>query len=376
MKNMKTIIYSLSLLLLYGCPSKANNEADAQAEVISLPVMTIEATDVETFKAYPATIEGVRDIEIRAQVDGYLTQLYVQEGAYVKKGQALFKIDELPYRTRYNDAMAQLNAAENGLVNAQLEVEKLIPLMASKLISDYDLKTAETNCKIAQAGVAQAKSMLAAAKIQLDFTLIKAPISGYLSRMPKKIGSLVSAMDSEALTQLSDVQQVYAYFSLSELDFVHFKAAYAGRTLEEKIRQLPPVSLLFADKTTYTEKGKIDMVNGQFDKTTGAISLRAVFPNAAGLIRSGNTGQVQLSLQQTNVLSIPQSTTVEIQDKTFVYVLDTENKVRVQAIQVLGRSGTDYLLQDGLRPGSRIVTKGFDTIADGDTINPIAEVTQ
>ncbi|MGC4041792.1 MAG: efflux RND transporter periplasmic adaptor subunit, partial [Flavobacterium sp.] len=240
---------------------------------------------------------------------------------------------------------------EASVINAQSEVEKLTPLVANKVVSDYQLKTAKANLAIAKATVAQSKAVVGTAQINLGYTTIKAPVSGYIGRLPKKQGSLISPADPESLTTLSDTKEVYAYFSLSENDFINFKSQYKGNTIQDKLKGLAPVSLVLSDNTVYPQTGKIDMVDGQFDKTTGAITLRAKFPNANGLLRSGNTGKVKISIQHQNAIVVPQDATVEIQDKVYVFVVDKKNAVSRQPVVVSGKSGTDYLITEGISSG-------------------------
>jgi membrane fusion protein (multidrug efflux system) len=204
----------------------------------------------------------------------------------------------------------------------------------------------------------------------LGYTLIKAPVSGYIGRLLKKQGSLVAPADIEALTQLSDVHDVHVYFSLSEKDFVSFKEQYPGETLKDKLKQLPAVSLLLADNSAYAKQGKIDMIDGQFDKNTGAITLRASFANPQGLLRSGNTGKVRLSLQHKDALIVPQSATMEMQDKVFVFAVADSNKVKKQAITIIGKSGNNYLVKDGVKAGDQIVLSGIDHLQEGMVIHP------
>ena len=220
------------------------------------------------------------------------------------------------------------------------------------------------------ANAEQAKAALASAQINLGYTTITAPVSGYIGRLPKKQGSLVSRSDPQALTQLSDVHDVRVYFSLSENDFINFKSAYAGNTLDDKLKKLPPVSLVLADNSVLATEGKIDMVDGQFDKTTGAITVRASFPNKDGLLRSGNTGKIRLGLLHTNALVIPQSATVEIQDKVYVFAVGDSNKIARQPINIAGKSGNNYLVKDGIKPGDKIVFSGLDHMQEGMIIIP------
>lgn len=364
----KVTLLSLMALFFISCADK--NAAPAAPEAPQLPVLSIINEDVTTETEYPASIQGTVDVEIRPQVSGNLDRVLVDEGAYVTKGQSLFKINERPFREQLNNALASLHAAEAALINTQLEVDKLTPLVQNKVVSDYQLKTAKASQKIAAANIEQARAMVASARINLGYTNVKAPVSGYIGRLPKKQGSLVSATDIEPLTTLSDVHEVFVYFSLGETDFIKFKSQYAGTTIGDKIKNLPPVTLILADNNAYAKAGKIDMVDGQFDKTTGAITLRATFPNASGTLRSGNTGKIRLGINHDDAILVPQSATIEMQDKVFVFTLNKENKVNKMPVTIIGKSGTNYLISDGVKTGDQIVLSGIDKLQEGQLIQP------
>jgi membrane fusion protein, multidrug efflux system len=361
---------SLALLtLLYACSGK-EEQAGVAAQAVPVPVYDITQHDAFTWQEYPVMLEGRTDVEIRPQVDGYLQSVFVDEGAYVKAGQSIFKIEDHRYREALNNATGSLNVAEAALINAHLEVEKLTPLVDGKVISEYQLKSAKAALKIAEGNKKQAEAAVASARINLEFTLIKAPMSGYITRLPKKQGSLVSAADPLPLTILSDNAEMHAYFSVSESDFIAFRDKNEGSTMNDKLAHLPALSLMLPDNTEYAQKGKIDMVDGQFNKTTGAITLRASFPNAQGLLRAGNTGKVKLGLPHADAVLVPQASTVELQDKIYVYTVDPSNKITKTPIIVVGRSGNDYIIKDGVKAGDRIVYKGFEGLQDGVTIAP------
>lgn len=364
----KITLLSLIAVFLISCSDK--NATPPTPEAPKLPVMSITNSEATTETEFPVAIQGKTDVEIRAQVNGTLDKIFIDEGAYVTQGQPLFKINDNPYRQQFNNAKASLNAAEAAAINAQIEVDKLTPLVQNKVVSDYQLKTAKANLSIAKANVSQTRAIVANAQINLDYTTIKAPVSGYIGRLPKKQGSLISTQDPDALTKLSDTKEVYAYFSLGENDFINFKTQYAGTTIGDKLKKLPPVSLILSDNSVYAENGKIDMVDGQFDKTTGAITLRAKFPNTNGLLRSGNTGRIRLGIQHDDAILIPQSATIEMQDKIFVFTVNKENKVTKMPITILGKSGENYLVQDGVKSGDQIVLSGIDKLQEGQAIQP------
>jgi membrane fusion protein (multidrug efflux system) len=354
---------------LAGC-NAPTEETAATTEVPALPVLTIRQQPATTQQEFAGKLEGRVNVEIRPQVEGYLEKIYVEEGAFVRAGQPLFKVNDRPYREQLGNASASLDAAKAALLKAQVDVDRLTPLVQNNVVSEVQLRTAKSNHLAAQAGVAQAQAMRETARINLGYTTIVAPVSGYIGRIPRKIGSLVGKTDAEPLTLLSDIREVYAYFSMGETDFLAFTRQARGNTIEEKLKNLPPVTLVLADDSEYPEKGRIDAVEGQFDKTTGAITFRAVFPNANGLIRSGNTGRVRLEQRREEAILVPQESTYELQEKIFVYTLADSNKVKSKAITVAGRSGTSYLVKDGVKSGDKIVFTGISNLRDGMTITP------
>lgn len=370
-KNLNVITIIIAFLISITIYSCGSSPAVNIPPPPSLPVAAVITGTDTTYQEYPASVEGTVNVEVRPQVSGTLDRVFVDEGSFVNKGQPLFKINEQPYRAALNSAIASMHAAEGAAANAQLETDKLFPLVQNKVVSDYQLKTAKATYDIAKSNIEKAKANVSSARINLGYTLIKAPVSGYIGRLSKKQGSLVSPLDVEALTQLSDVHNVHVYFSLSEQDFVNFKEQYPGATLNDKLKQLPPVTLLLADNSAYRIQGRVDMIDGQFDKTTGAITLRASFVNSQGLLRSGNTGKIRLGLQHKDVLIVPQSATIEMQDKVFVFVVADSAKVKKVSLNIIGKSGSDYLVNDGVKDGDEIVLSGIDNLQEGAVINPI-----
>lgn len=368
--NIVKTAYLLSAIFLYSCSTGTSKPIDQPP--VSLPVVAIENGNETVYQEYPATIEASANIEIRPQVEGILEYIYVDEGAKVNKGQALFKINDRPYQEQLNQAKANLLAAKAALENADLEVEKKTKLVNTKVLTEFQLKTAISARNAAKANVQLAISAVETAKINLGYTLIRASAEGYIGRLQRKQGSLVGPTDSQPLTALSNVKDLHVYFSLGENDFIAFKNNTEGNTLQQKLHNLPPISLVLSDQTIYDQKGKIDMVDGQFDKNTGAITLRATFNNPEGVLRNGNTGRVRLQKKYTQALLVPQLATLEMQDKIFVYTIGEENKVVQQPITVIGKSGANYLVSKGLNAGDRIVYKGIDLLQDGQKITPQA----
>ncbi|QMW04674.1 efflux RND transporter periplasmic adaptor subunit [Spirosoma foliorum] len=363
---------SLAFLLIlshFGCTS-STNETTTAAEVPTLPVVQVKTASVTTYQEFPATLEGRVNVDIRPQVEGYLEKIYVDEGAAVRKGQPLFRIDTRTYQEQVGNASASLLAAKANLDKAALEVARLTPLVENNVVSDVQLKAAQSAYAAAKANVEQARSVVGNANVNLNRTLITAPASGFIGRLPYKVGSLVGRTELQPLTTLSDVHEVFAYFSMSEVDFLHFTEQSSGSSIADKIKKLPPVDLVLADGKAYVQKGRIELVSGQFDKTMGSISFRAVFPNAQGLLRSGITGRVRIPEAHPSAVVVPQEATFERQDRVFVYALADSNKVVSKPLQIAGKSGNFYLITKGIQPGERIVREGLDRLRDGDVITP------
>lgn len=369
-KRVLFIFLLIPAIVFHHSCNNSTAIAEERTAPVILPVFEIKTLPATTFRDYSATLEGKVNVEIRPQVDGYIEKIFVDEGAYVKAGQLLFKINERVYREQLNNARSALMAARSNLDRAQVEVDKLVPLVQSNVVSEVQLKTAKASYSAAKAAVSQSEAMVGNAKINVAYTIIRAPVNGYLGRIPFKTGSLVGRGENQPLTMLSDISQVYAYFSLSELDFLAFKKHFKGNTIEEKIKQLPPVELILADGTVYREKGKIETIEGQFDKTMGAISFRATFSNPQGALRSGNTGKVRIPQFFKDALIVPQEATYEIQDKVFVFALADSNKVVSKPITITGKTTNYYFVENSVKPGERIVFSGIGSLKDGLVISP------
>jgi membrane fusion protein (multidrug efflux system) len=336
----------------------------------SLPIIALNAAPATTYLEYSANVEGTTNVEIRPQVSGYLDKIYVEEGAYVTQGQPLFKINDRPYDEQLNNAQANIIAAKANLEKAAIEVNRLQPLVDNHVISDVQLKAAQAAYDAAKAEVNQTQAASNNAGINLGYTLIKAPVSGYIGRIPFKAGALVGKGEAQPLTIVSDVKSVYAYFGMSENDFLKFTNQFPGKTIDEKIKQLPPVELQLADKSIYASKGKIELMEGQFDRSIGAITFRATFPNAERLLRSGITGKVLIPQANTGLLPVPQTSTYEIQDRIFVFVVGDSSKVVGRQLHIVGKTTDYYLVDKGVQPGDKIVFAGMDRLTDGAVISP------
>jgi len=359
-------------LSLSGCGGGAGTGgAGAQQQAPSLPVMSIESSSTVVTQQYSALLEGVVTVEVRPQVDGTLQKIAVDEGAFVKSGQLLFGIDDRVYREELKSAVAMQHAAKAALEVSGIEVERIRPLVKNKVVSEIQLKQALAKHRSAKASLEQADAAVQMARINVEYTRIKAPVEGYIGDIPFRIGSLVSKNQQQQLTTLTDVHEMRAYFSMSEVDFVRFKQQFPGASIEEKLSAVPPVTLLLADGSRHPFDGRLDAVSGQFDRSTASVMFRATFPNAEGMLRSGNTGKVNITYRYDNVLQVPQASTVDLQDRVFVFKVEEGNVVSRTPVTVVGKSNNNYIVSDGIENGDMIVVSGFSRLPDGTVINPL-----
>lgn len=363
-----TAVFGISVALA-GCGKK---EEDKKNMVPSLPVMKVGSGTADIASSYSVRLEGRADAEIRPQVDGVLQEILVKEGDLVRKGQPLFRIDDSTYREQYNTAAAASQAADAQASVARVNADKLVPLVENKVVAPVQLTTARAQEQAAKAVAAQASAQARAARINLGYSLVRAPFAGYVGRIPYRQGTLLTRNQTQPLTTLSDVGRMYAVFSISEAEFARFKRIYPGDTIDRKVAAVPPVALTLSDGSAYPEAGKLESLSGGFDRVTGSIGMRASFPNDGGLLRSGNSGTVSLSARFSDIMLVPQTATVDLQDKLFVFLLQPGNRVKKQVVTVSGKSGKDYIVTGGVRPGDTIVAAGIDKLKDGAPIKPIA----
>ncbi len=354
-----------AVILLYSCNNGGATAGFGAMPPPSLPVITVKTMPATTYQDFTASVEGKRDVEIRPQVDGYLTGIQVDEGAYVHKGQTLFLIDPRPFVEQLNNAKANLQAVGASMENAQINVDKLKPLVENRVVSDVPLKSAQTTYNSAKAAVGQAQAAVETARLNLNYTTIVAPSDGYVGTIPYKTGSLVTKAMAGALTVVSETRDMRVYFSMSEPDFLQFRQKYPGSTIADKVKGMPPVQLVLADNSIYPQPGKVELVEGQFDKTVGAIKFRASFPNADGSLRSGNTGKVRVPTVFKSVLVIPQDATFELQDKVFVYTVADSNKIVTRPLTISGSTTNYYFVSAGVKEGDKIVLNSMSTTLTG-----------
>lgn len=358
-----------TLLSLSSCGKK---EQQQQAQAPEIATMTLSLGNSEVESSYPAQIKGKTDIEIRPQVTGFITKVHVDEGQHVVKGQTLFTLDQVQYQAAVDQASASVRAAQTAVNTAKITADTKRQLFDKNIISQYEYQVAQNNLANAQAALSQANAALANARKNLSYTVVTAPSSGVVGSIPSREGSLASPSSAQPLTTISDNSEVYAYFSLTEKDLL--KLTNGGtRSLNAAIDSMPAVQLRLSDGTMYPTSGKVATVSGVINTSTGAASVRALFNNPSGMLRSGSTGSVVIPNVSESVIVIPQKATYELQDRRFVYVVNDSNKVASAPITVAEyNDGQNYVVTSGLKPGDRIAIEGVGTVVkDGITITPV-----
>jgi membrane fusion protein, multidrug efflux system len=352
-----------SALWLSGC--NQGNATISAPRLHELDVLTLKGQTVTIPRDYICEISGVEYVEIHARIQGYLEDIYVDEGQLVKKGQPLFRISSHTYSEMVTKAEAALQRAIAEAKTKSLEVDRIALMVQKNVISKTELDVAISQKEAMESGVKEAKAMLENARINLNYTFIRAPFDGILDRIPLKKGSLINS--GTLLTSISNIEEVFAYFQMSEPEYLRLLGKEAKAREFKKNHQA--VSLILADGSDYAYEGRIETMAGDFDQATGSIAIRARFPNPDRTLKHGSTGKLQLHKTWTDALLVPQASTFAIQDKNYVYVLDEKNVARVRNFSSLARY-QEYFVANGLREGDRVVTEGLQQLREGITIKP------
>ncbi len=363
----KVVAICAAGFILFSC---GNSQGGMKLGDDEFTVTTVSTTSSKQTTSYPATIKGTQDIEIRPQVSGFIVKLCVDEGATVRKGQALFQIDPTQYQAAFNQAKAAVEAAKASLETVKSTEANKKMLHEQHIISDFEYQTAVNNLLSAQASLSQAEASLTAARQNLGFCTVTSPSDGVVGTFPYRVGSLVGPSSAQALTTVSEIKQMYVYFSMTEKELL--RLTKAGGTLKEQLEKMPAVQLQLSDGSIYSESGKIEVVSGVIDQSTGSVSMRALFPNDENILRSGGMANVIFPYTMENVILVPQSATQEIQDKKFVYVLQSDQTIKHTEITISNlNDGKNYIVTGGLKDGDQIVVEGVQKLSDGQQIVPI-----
>jgi len=360
MKKISITSFILALVLV-SCGKKEGQKMPTQGPA-PFPVETVAKQDATIYQEYTANLEGQQNVEIRPKVNGFIQKIYVDEGQMVKKGQLLFKLETQMLNQDASASKAMVQAA-------QVEVDRLKPLVDRKIISNVQLETAK-------AKLAQAKSAYGSIAANIGYGTITSPVNGVVGSLPYREGSLVNATSEMPLTTVSDSKVMRAYFTMNEKQLLSFNRIFKGSNTVEKLKNVPEVSLLLVDDSEYNIKGKIATINGLVNPQTGTTEFRAEFNNPEGLLRSGSTGIVRLPIVQKEVIIVPQNAVFEVQGKQLIYVVGKDNKVKSTIITTNGVSGMNFIVTDGLSEGDVIVVEGASKLKDDMEIVPQGKTPQ
>jgi membrane fusion protein (multidrug efflux system) len=356
MISLKSIITGCyAILLLSSCGNKQDNQ-QAQRPPATFPVAQIKEKTITGYQEYPTNIEGIINSHVRAKISGYIQKVFVDEGQKVTKGQALFKLETQSLSQDAGAAKARINVA-------QVEVDKLIPLVEKNIISPVQLETAKAN-------LAQAKANYSSIVANVDYATVKSSVDGYVGSINFREGSLVSPNDATPLTTVSDIKQVYAFFSLNEADYLDFLQNTEGENLNEKIANFPEVSLILANGNTYSDKGKIETSSGQINQNTGTVNFRAIFNNPNELLTNGNSGKINIPIIYENAIVVPQEATYEQQGNIMVFTVGENNTVSSLIVKVKASIDNLYVVESGIKEGDKIVTTGVEKLRSDMLITP------
>lgn len=366
MKRDKILLFAFIVAVLVSCGQKGNKDFGDN----EFPVETVKSQSTSMQTSYPTSLKGIQDVEIRPKVAGFITQVCVKEGQTVGAGQLLFVIDNATYQAAMRQAQALVNTATAQCNTVKMAYENSIKLRENKVIGDFELQSAKNNYESAKAQLAQAQAGLASAKEMLGFCYVKSPTAGVVGTLPYKEGAMVSASSMPALTTVSNISTIEAYFSMTEKDILEMTKT-AG-SMQAAIDQYPELKLQLSDGSIYSEAGRLVKASGVVDAATGSVQMIARFPNPQRLLKSGASGSIVVPRSDNNAIVIPQSVTVEVQDKVFVYLLGKNNKVKYTEIKVdTQNDGKNYIVLSGLKAGDKYVTNGITKLTDGMEIKPI-----
>lgn len=331
------------------------------------PVMTVACTDATVTERYSASVKGSQNVEIRPQISGQITQICINEGATVRKGEPMFVIDQVPYTSALETAKANVESAQAKVATAQMTAESKQVLCDQQVVSDFDLQTAQNTLREAQAGLAQARAAEVNARNNLSYTVIRSPVDGVASMIPYKVGALVTPSITTPLTTVSNDDEMYVYFSITEKQMQNMIQTYG--TLERMLKALPEVRLLLSNGTEYQHIGRIDAVSGMVDARTGTVIMRVTFANPDKLLMNGGVATVLIAYHRKNCIVIPQSATFEIQNKRFAYKVVNGKAESVAIEATASNGGKEFIVHSGLKVGDVIIAEGAGLVREGNTVN-------
>lgn len=333
----------------------------------SYETMVVEKSNIVIPYKYSATLKGKSDVKITPMAEGQLMRICVSEGQHVKVGTVLFVIDQRNAKLDLEDAKANLEAALAQEQSAKLEYESNKNLFEKKIVSSYMLNNSLNAYKQAQAAVAQSRSAVNRAKVNLGFCTITSPVEGVMGQIPVTVGEMVSPMTELAV--VSGNVKMEAEFSITEDILQEVTHSANGKNLNELMKGLPDVKFVMKNGTEYEHTGRVTTATGTVDAATGTVKCTAVFPNSEGKLYSGIQGSVVIPLSEENVMVIPQAAVVRLQDRSLVYLVGKDScATSVTVTTTSAGSKKDVVVLTGLKPGDKIVTVGANNVKEGDKV--------
>lgn len=360
LSTLVTVCAVVSLAFFSSCTTKNEPEKFTEEEVT---ITTPYLTDTTYIKEYVAEVHSGRNIEIRNLVKGIIEEISVDEGAFVREGQLLFTISSRAFQQELMQANAELINVEAELKTTEVEIENTQRLVGKNIISKTELTKLIAQKESVEAKIVQAKAAISIAKLNLSYSKVRAPFSGVIDRIPKKVGSLVD--EGTLLTTISNNNEVLAYFNVSEGEYLEFAKA-------KKLNSNQKVVFRLANNELFNENGTIENAENEFDRSTGNIAFKAKFKNPQQLLKHGSSGKVGIEIKLKDALLIPMKSTFEVQDKLNVYVVDNENKVSIKSFTPKYKFSGFYVVESGLTVNDRFVLEGIQKVKEGITVKPTA----
>lgn len=354
--NLYNLLMLSVFLVIVSCGNSEQKKPAAEAPPAPFPVSQLQVKTVTGYTDYPATIEGRVNSDVRAKTSGYIEKVYVDEGQKVRKGQVLFKLETQSLSQDAGAAKAQVNVA-------QVEVDKLIPLVEKNIISAVQLETAKAN-------LAQAQANYSSVSASIGYATIKSPIDGYVGSINFREGALISPSDATPLTTVSEIDEVYAFFSFNEAQYIDHLQRSEGKTKAERIKNSPDLSLILANGKEYSEKGRIQTSTGQINQSTGTIQIRAAFKNPKEILTNGNSGKIRFPIEYKDAIVVPQTATFEQQGNVMIFKLGEDDKVETAIIKIKGTVDNLYVVESGLDVSDKIIVSGVGKLRNGMAISP------
>ena len=372
MRLITVSLIACSLVLSVACSENKTSQAPAPPPA---DVSVIEATaqDVPLYLEFVGETGGLKDIAIRARVEGFLEGLHFQEGGEVKKGDLLYTLESQPFEEKVATRMSGVAEANTMLAKNKGDLDRIKPLAKINAVSKSDLDAAVAAYEASIASVQAAKANLRAAKIELGYTKIYSPIDGIIGKTKAKVGDFVGRDPNPViLNTVSQVDIILVTFFITETQYLEIARHLANMDpSEEEKEQEANLELILIDGSVYEHKGKADFVDREVDTTTGAMLVQASFSNPEKLLRPGQFARVRAQAQTVkDGILIPQRCVMELQGLFNVYVVDSGNKAEIREVKVGPKVGSNWLITEGIKPGERVVYEGLQKVRDGVTVNP------